>query len=565
MAHKGEEISSLSQNKFKWLGNDKAIVSIVFDDGESSLWQNARGILASRGLPWNLAISTEVFMQQNPSNGFMTVEQLKTLHAEGVEILSHSALHTEFTNSYDVKWSESQLRESKEAIKKLGINANGFVAPVGNVASKHIPNIVNNFDYSFMNYAYQTYTPVNKEVSHAIPRMSFASDYASIQGWINQAITNKDFIVIWAHNVNDSDVSVSNFTTLMDFIKSKVDQGTLEVKTLKKAYTDHSTMFAKESSALDMKSDPVVLKASENRLFNPKFNSAGKGWVQSKSNNAATIFPQAVNAKYVFILDNVALADWAEVSQKVETDFKQNVVASVRANILSNTSTTVDSADLRIILRLFNGSTLVRELSQDTQLYPTTAGYEVESKFNLPYLSSYKHTHVEMKFRFIKRKAENVRFELQYPYLEFLSPKSPPENNHPALNVSVAGGTIVLNTTIAMDTDYFKFVFPGQVVEYDNVSSGSYTVSKTGIYEISSVMQVQGGTSSSGVIRFIPLINGTRQSHDTFSINLANGAKETIVFRNFLSLQAGDVIELQYTKNFPDLSILVDSDIVVKK
>lgn len=566
LAETVDDISTLSRNDFKWLGNDKAVVSILFDDGMTSLYENARPLLKAKNFPWNVAVSSEVFLQQNPSNGFMTVEQLRELHqVDGVEVLSHSALHEEFTEAKDVKWSESQLKESKQALKKLGINANGFVAPNINVAAKHIPNIAQNFDYAFYNSVYQTYTPVIKEQAHPMPRMSFASDYALVSGWIDQAIANKDFIVLWAHNVDSTDVSVANFTALLDLLEAKQNQGLLEVKGLKQTFTEHSTMFAKEQSAIDFAKEPVVSKLGANQHFNSRFNSGGKGWIQSKSNASATLSPQAINSKYVVILDNVGIGDWAEISQKVATDFKQNVVANITANILSNSSTTADSADLRVIVRLMNGNTLVREMWKDTKLYPSTAGYEINERFNLPYLSSYKHTHIEVKYRFIKRKAESIRFEIQYPYLEFLSPKSPPKNNHPTLNVSQAGSNMALDTSVAMDTDYFKLIFGGQVIEYDNVSNGAYTVGETGIYEISSVMQIQGGTNTNGYIRLVPVINGVRQPHDTYQFALSNGQRDSLTFRNFLSLQAGDVVELHYTKNIVDLTILLDSDIVLRK
>jgi peptidoglycan/xylan/chitin deacetylase (PgdA/CDA1 family) len=108
-------------------------IAISFDDGYSDVFEYAVPILLEHDLMGSFAIIT----QDVGVGEYASWQEISEAHKQGMEIISHSRNHIDFTNP---KYTETQkldeLKGARDDLKeKLGINTTVFIYPYGHVDS----------------------------------------------------------------------------------------------------------------------------------------------------------------------------------------------------------------------------------------------------------------------------------------------------------------------------------------------------------------------------------------------------------------------------------------------
>lgn len=137
------------ENQCRWLAQNRSIVpldravgqldrkcrlpgrtsALTFDDGWAGVHTNAWPVLRRHGLPFTVFVISETLTGAAPSTDwverppdapleFLTLDQVREMHAAGVDIASHSSTHADLP-SLDERECERDLRSSKELLEDL--------------------------------------------------------------------------------------------------------------------------------------------------------------------------------------------------------------------------------------------------------------------------------------------------------------------------------------------------------------------------------------------------------------------------------------------------------------
>jgi peptidoglycan/xylan/chitin deacetylase (PgdA/CDA1 family) len=104
----------------------QARVSITFDDGFESAYMKALPILDKVGIKATWYIITKSLGE----TGYMTVEQLKALAADGQEVGGHTRTHPHLS-ALTLEEQQNEIAGSRQDLLALGINAKSFAYPYG--------------------------------------------------------------------------------------------------------------------------------------------------------------------------------------------------------------------------------------------------------------------------------------------------------------------------------------------------------------------------------------------------------------------------------------------------
>jgi Predicted xylanase/chitin deacetylase len=179
----------------------QGMVTLVFDDGRASQFENALPILKAGGLKTTYAIITQPQRVRDSSiKAFMTWAEIAMLHDEGNEIAAHSRAHRDLTTL-----TRSEMRgEVQGAYQDLvtrGLTPKTFVYPYGAVNSK-VERLVRSTGFSGARGSYFGLDGActDKFNLHDI-FVGKTTPAENIERWIDQAIDNQRWLVLELHDV----------------------------------------------------------------------------------------------------------------------------------------------------------------------------------------------------------------------------------------------------------------------------------------------------------------------------------------------------------------------------
>ena len=112
-------------------------LAITFDDGLSSVAQNAAPILRELNIPWTMFVVSEWADGKHDFGRDVMLgwREIERIAAEGTEIGSHSATHADFRH-LDPESTAFELETSMETIeRRTGIRAKSFAIPFGHAVN----------------------------------------------------------------------------------------------------------------------------------------------------------------------------------------------------------------------------------------------------------------------------------------------------------------------------------------------------------------------------------------------------------------------------------------------
>ncbi|MGO4189781.1 polysaccharide deacetylase family protein, partial [Pseudarthrobacter sp. TAF60_1] len=175
------------------------MVSVTFDDGWTSQYNNALPVLNKYGVPATMYI---ISGSVNDVPTYMTQAQIQAFASRGDEIASHTVTHADLTTLTATQLN-NELSQSKATLQQMfGPSAAiDFASPYGaynattTAAVKNYYATQRNTDEGFN--ALAGFDPYNILVQNVVS----TTPNATVQGWINSAKANNTWLILVYHEV----------------------------------------------------------------------------------------------------------------------------------------------------------------------------------------------------------------------------------------------------------------------------------------------------------------------------------------------------------------------------
>ncbi|MBU3143444.1 cell wall-binding repeat-containing protein [Clostridium sp. CF012] len=230
----------------------KGVVALRFDDYQDIFGKKIYPLLLSRGLPSSMALISRFKASHYWGSG-TTWDQVRNWNRNGVEIWSHGTDHNDYSpKGYAGLYS--QIVTSKAEIEAQNIKVAGWALPGVTPKTKNLPydGLIKPSDYNGIvgnllmqtyaiteayAYPYDSVRTLPTKIYHGLNHYTVSDDSGTLRKSkeaIDVAIKNKTGIEFMCHAGNldkPRTMSLSDFTALLDYIKTKWDDGSIEVLT----------------------------------------------------------------------------------------------------------------------------------------------------------------------------------------------------------------------------------------------------------------------------------------------------------------------------------------------
>ena len=206
------------------------VISIAFDDGTQSVYDNAFPLMQSRGITGTFYIITDKIRDFSLDSSYMNIAEIQALQANGNEIGSHSKTHQDFT-TLPTNQIIDECRISKQVLQYYGLSANNFAYPYGVGITNTINSIVSQY-YRSARVAYVSpgSNPIPTNQFQLIGYPGETGDTTALtrlKNFVNTIYSSNVWAVIYFHNVVPNAVSTpytistSDFSQFLDYVISK--------------------------------------------------------------------------------------------------------------------------------------------------------------------------------------------------------------------------------------------------------------------------------------------------------------------------------------------------------
>jgi peptidoglycan/xylan/chitin deacetylase (PgdA/CDA1 family) len=284
------KIAEASENQFS-----KGVVSITFDDGWVSQYNNAAPKLAAANMHASFYAVSDTFANNNPD--YMSVAQLLELQTAGHEVSAHTVHHcklTEVPSAASCAFAPpSGTTINDEIVNSINALLGAGLTPVSTFAypnGAYNDQVKNLMSGSGMIAARSVDSGFNTRFSdrYALKTqvMEQAINIDMVKGWIDDAAENKTWLVLTFHQVDlegniigdDGAVTPSYFQDIIDYLAAKrIDPvNSIEIKTLAEVVPDLAGSIP-PPPPLDTLAPVIVLNgdASMNLTVGDAYTEAG--------------------------------------------------------------------------------------------------------------------------------------------------------------------------------------------------------------------------------------------------------------------------------------------------
>jgi peptidoglycan/xylan/chitin deacetylase (PgdA/CDA1 family) len=174
----------------------KPALTLMYDDGNDTDYTIAKPTMDQYGFKGSSAIITG----QIGASGSLSLTQMKGLASDGWEIVSHTVDHPDMT-TLTAAAADAELKDSKATLVADGFNVTDFAFPYGAYNDNLIADAT---QYYTSTRTFETgYNSIGVfPYDIKIQTIVASTTVADVQGWIQQAKTNNDWLVIVTHLIN---------------------------------------------------------------------------------------------------------------------------------------------------------------------------------------------------------------------------------------------------------------------------------------------------------------------------------------------------------------------------
>lgn len=234
------------------IGTDgRAVVSLRFDDYQTIFNHQIYPMLIKRGLPASMVLISRFNTAQRWGKG-TTWNDVKKWNENGIEIWCHGTDHKDYDKA-GYKGLYEQVVTSKHEIQSHNIKVLGFAQPGTEATTKYIPyngltkpsdfnsqaGILLMQNYGLVEssaYAPERPLPIHNfyGLNHFTVSDGSGESLADSKKEIDNAIKDKAGVELMCHSGNlgkPGNITLNQFSELLDYIKEKWDDGSIEVLT----------------------------------------------------------------------------------------------------------------------------------------------------------------------------------------------------------------------------------------------------------------------------------------------------------------------------------------------
>lgn len=201
-------------NTFEWNDFDKSYFALVFDDGNTTLY-DFYALAHSKGIP---------ILAACPSNSLNTIKDnvtmptlLKNIELDGGEVLAHY-FGSPTDKSTDAEWIE-YTRNQKKALQDIGLTVRGIIRADATQANskKGEKYCKMYFDYADSMGTSPQYNLGTRKFLIGVQTLD------DMKTWIDECCTKPGFYPICTHGLRNDEplATVDNVTAIIDYIQSK--------------------------------------------------------------------------------------------------------------------------------------------------------------------------------------------------------------------------------------------------------------------------------------------------------------------------------------------------------
>ena len=230
---------------------DKGKVSLSFDDGLKSVFENAMPILNDRGLKTTQYINSGPALGATLCGGscytnFMSFENILALFGGGHDIGAHTRSHINLTNASTTEIFRSEIYGDRlDILNRLMLPVNSLAYPYG-ASSEAVVDELKTAGYTAARLVDNTQLNTTSTNPFALFGRQVLSNTSTstVKAWIDEAATNKQWLILVFHqNTNDCAVAglpdgdiycndIPTLTDIADYLVAQQTAGSLDVITV---------------------------------------------------------------------------------------------------------------------------------------------------------------------------------------------------------------------------------------------------------------------------------------------------------------------------------------------
>src|SRR5665213_2206645 len=206
---------------------NNGVVTVDFDDGDASTYNNGLPVLLSNSLKGTFYINDGTL----GTKGYMTKANVKTLASDGQEIGSHLYQHLDMVSLTSSQLTQQITQNNTGLQAILGANylLTDFASPYGSYTSTALDTVMQYYQsHRTTDGQFNTKANFNPRQIHAILVTSTTTP-AQVQAWITQAQQQDEWLVLVYHSIGTSPpggdgsgyaTTPAHFKTEMSYLKS---------------------------------------------------------------------------------------------------------------------------------------------------------------------------------------------------------------------------------------------------------------------------------------------------------------------------------------------------------
>ena len=248
-----------STNNLAKASPTSGVVTIVFDDGKDSQFDNAFPLMQQHGF-----VGTYYIITNNVGTArYMNMSNLQVLQNAGNEIASHSVDHQYFSSLTDLEIN-NECSVSQQFLRANGFSAVNFAYPYGD-SNSHIDSIVLQY-YRSARYAYgDRYlvpippTPLQMSIPTGFSGETGDSNALPQDQWmVDQAHATNSWVIIFFHDILTTPLTTpygiekSNFATFLNYVANSGVQVLTVDQALNLWSTPHRATVSPSSVTMDV-------------------------------------------------------------------------------------------------------------------------------------------------------------------------------------------------------------------------------------------------------------------------------------------------------------------------
>lgn len=216
------------------VGFNRAIVSVNFDDGWSSIYQNGLPVLDKYGILSTQYIVTGLVGTPD----YMSLDQLKSMRDDGQELASHTVTHSDLTTLSPLQLQDELANSKSWLLNNLGVTSASIATPYGSYNSTVLTAIKQYYPaHRGVEMGYNAKNNIDL-YDLKVQDITVTTTPAQVQDWVNQAKATNTWLILVYHSVDNTGSAYSISPAQLDAQMAIIKNSGVAVETMAQALNE---------------------------------------------------------------------------------------------------------------------------------------------------------------------------------------------------------------------------------------------------------------------------------------------------------------------------------------